>query len=401
MTAVAIPADRVFLALLPLLMAVFLAFLVIGVAMPVLPLHVHQSLGLGTFSVGLVAGAQFAAALISRLWSGHYADRRGAKRAVLAGLLAATGAGLLYSLSLRFTATPLLSVAVLLLGRAVLGGAESFIITGATIWGLTRVGSQNAGKVIAWMGTAMFAGLAAGAPLGTTLYDHGGFSAVALITAAAPLLTLALLVPLRGTDPAHRGGPSMLSVVGKIWLPGLGAAISSVGFGAIAAFGSLLFAEHGWVPVWLAFSAYAVALIVARLLFGHLPDRLGGARVALLFVPVEAVGLIAMWAATSGWLAAVGAALTGFGYSLVFPALGVEAVRRAPPESRGVAMGAYTACLDLALGVSGPVLGALAGRTGLSAVFLVSAIVVLGAALVALRLLAKPPQIAAEREVAA
>lgn len=77
-----------------------------------------------------------------------------------------------------------------------------------------------------------------------------------------------------------------------------------------------------------------------------------------------------------------GAALTGFGYSLVFPALGVEAVRRAPAESGGVAMGAYTACLDIALRVSGPVLGAMASRTGLSAVFFVSAVVVLSAAVV-------------------
>ena len=43
----------------------------------------------------------------------------------------------------------------------------------------------------------------------------------------------------------------------------------------------LLYAEQGWRPVWLAFSGYAVALIAARLVFGHLPDRLGGARVAL------------------------------------------------------------------------------------------------------------------------
>jgi MFS family permease len=62
---------------------------------------------------------------------------------------------------------------VLLAGRALLGAAESFIITGATAWGLSRVGAGNAGKVIAWMGTAMFAGFAAGAPLGTMLYASG------------------------------------------------------------------------------------------------------------------------------------------------------------------------------------------------------------------------------------
>jgi hypothetical protein len=53
-------------ALLPIMGAVFVAFLVIGMAMPVLPLHVHQTLGLSTFIVGFVAGTQFADAILSR-----------------------------------------------------------------------------------------------------------------------------------------------------------------------------------------------------------------------------------------------------------------------------------------------------------------------------------------------
>jgi hypothetical protein len=120
-------------------------------------------------------------------------------------------------------------------------------------------------------------------------------------------------------------------------MPGLGAALSSIGFGAILAFSALLFADRGWLPVWLPFSAFATSLIVARVLFGKLPDRLGGARVALVTVFVEAAGL---------------------------------------------AMGAYTAFLDVALGL-------IAGSAGLGAVFLASAVVVLGAALIALRLLSK------------
>ena len=378
---------RVMLALLPLLLAVFAAFLVIGAAMPVLPLHVHDTLGFGPAMVGAVAGCQFAAALVARIWSGRAADVRGAKWAVVAGLAATACAGLVYLLSLGFRTAPGVSVAILLAGRAVLGGAESFIITGATIWGLSRAGAHNAGKVIAWMGTAMFLGFAAGAPVGVALYGQGGFGLVAAATAGAPLLTLVLIVPLQGIAPARGARPSLVSVVRRIWLPGLGAALSSIGFGAIAAFGSLLFAEHGWTPVWLAFSAYALALIVARLLFGHVPDRIGGARAALMFVAIEAAGLAAVGLAGTAWMAAAGAALTGFGYSLVFPALGVEAVRRAPGESRGVAMGAYTACLDLALGLSGPVLGALGGQAGTSAIFLASAAAVLGAGGVPLRLL--------------
>jgi MFS family permease len=333
--------------------------------------------------VGVVAGCQFAASLVARIWSGRAADTRGPKWAVMAGLAGAAASGLLYLCSLSFLSEPRISIGVLLTGRAVLGAAESFIITGATTWGLARVGANNAGKVIGWMGTAMFAALAVGAPLGTALYEKGGFGAVSIAATLAPLLTLILIAPLRLATPSRESGPSVLSVAKRIWLPGLGAALSSIGFGSIATFSSLLFAGHGWTPVWLAFSAYAVSLIVARVAFGHLPDRLGGARVALWSVFIETAGLILMWLATGVVVATIGAALTGFGYALVFPALGVEAVRRAPSESRGVAMGAYTACLDIALGLSGPALGAVASRTGLSSVFLASAVVVFGAAFIA------------------
>jgi MFS family permease len=236
------------------------------------------------------------------------------------------------------------------------------------------------------MGTAMFAAFGAGAPLGSALYNAGGFGAVAAATAAAPLATLLLILPLQSAPPAQKGGASILSVVGRIWLPGFGAALSSVGFGAMIAFSSLLFVAHGWTPVWLAFTAYAAALIVARLLFGHLPDRMGGARVALVSVLVETAGLALMGLTTSAVVATVGAALTGFGYALVFPGLGVEAVRLAPAESRGVAMGAYTACLDIALGISGPVLGLIAHGAGYGAVFVVSALLVLCGGGVAVKL---------------
>jgi MFS family permease len=361
------------------MIAVLVGFLVIGAALPVLPLHVHDGLGFGPVMVGVVAGCQFAASLLARIWSGRAADTRGPKWAVMAGLVGASISGLLYLFSLSFLSAPRISIGVLLAGRAVLGAAESFVITGATTWGLTRVGADNAGKVIAWMGTAMFAALAIGAPLGTMLYEQGGFSAVSIAATLAPLLTLILIAPLRNAPPTHKDGPGVLSVAKKIWLPGLGAALSSIGFGAVATFSTLLYVGHGWTPVWLAFSAYAASLIAARVTFGHLPDQLGGAHVALWFVLVEAAGLILMGLAAGIIVATIGAALTGFGYALVFPALGVEAVRRAPPESRGVAMGAYTACLDIALCISGPMLGAVANLTGLSSVFLVTALIVLTA----------------------
>jgi len=383
-------APRGAATLMPIMGVVFAAFLVIGVAMPVLPLHVYDGLGLGTFMVGLVAGSQFAASLVSRPWAGHYSDSRGAKRGVTAGLLAAGAAGLLYFASLGFTGNPVTSIAILLLGRGLLGAAESFIITAAVSWGLALVDPRSTGKVIAWVGSAMFAAFAIGAPAGSALYASYGFAAIAAATAVAPLLTLLLVAPLPTVAPVQHARSSFIEVIDAVWVPGLGSALGSVGFGAVTTFVALLFATRGWTNGWLAYTVYAVAFILARVFFSHVADELGGAKVALVCAVVEAVGQALIWLAVRPEMALAGAALTGFGFSLVYPGFGVEAVHRVPPQSRGLAMGAYTAFLDLAQGLASPALGLMATGASLNVVFLASAVTVLCAALVAAWLMANP-----------
>ncbi len=380
----------VFVALLPIVSAVFVTYFIIGIAMPVVPLQVHRGLGLGTFIVGVVAGAQFAASLISRFWAGHRSDTRGAKRAVITGLILAAGSGLFYLLSCPFVAAPDISVTILLAGRVLLGAAESFITVGALGWGLALVGSKNTGTVMTWVGTAMYGAYAVGAPVGTALYASYGFVAIGLATTLVPLLALGLVAPLRAVAPKSQNRPPFARVLRAVLLPGLGLAFSSVGFGAITTFVVLIFAQNGWDQAWVALTAVSGAFILGRLLFGRLPDKVGGLKVALVSVLVEAAGQALIWLAHTPTLVFVGAALAGLGYALVYPGFGVEAVRRAPPENRALAMGAFTAWLDLALGLANPALGLLAKAAGLDAVFLASTLVVLCAAVVAVALLVAP-----------
>jgi MFS family permease len=364
---------------------VFVAFLVIGLAMPVLPLHVHDGLGLGTFVVGVVAGSQFASALLTRPWAGNFSDRSGAKRAVITGLLLGAVAGLLYLLS-QTTTNPTFAGAILVAGRLLLGAGESVIITGAVSWGLILAGPANTGRVIAWVGAAMFAAFAVGAPIGASLYAAWGFVAISIATTLAPLATLLLVMPLRAVPPSSEARPSFLRILGAVWQPGAGAALSSIGFGAITAFITLFFALRGWSHGWLPYTVFAGVFIVARFLLGHLPDRIGGARVALVCLLIEAVGLALIWQAGSPAMALLGAAFSGLGYSLVYPGFGIEAVSRASCEGRGLAMGAYTAFLDLGLGAGGPLLGLVASGAGLDSVFLVSAVAALGGVPIAMRM---------------
>jgi MFS family permease len=188
----------------------------------------------------------------------------------------------------------------------------------------------------------------------------------------------------------HRARFSFAKVVHAVWVPGLGSALGSVGFGAVTTFVVLLFAHQGWANGWLAYTAYAVAFIMARIFFSHVADAIGGAKVALVCALIEALGQALIWLAVRPEMALAGAALTGFGFSLVYPGFGVEAVGRVPAQSRGLAMGAYTAFLDLAQGLASPALGLIATGASLNVLFLASAITVLCAALVAWWLMAHP-----------
>jgi hypothetical protein len=82
---------------------------------------------------------------------------------------------------------------------------------------------------------SMFAALAFGAPVGATLYAIDGFIAVAAATILVPLITVLLVTPMRSV-PAQRGAQAgLMKVLGAVWLPGFGSALSSVGFGAMIA----------------------------------------------------------------------------------------------------------------------------------------------------------------------
>ncbi|MFV0623466.1 MFS transporter [Sphingomonas sp. ac-8] len=179
-----------------------------------------------------------------------------------------------------------MSVAILILARMLVGGSKSLVITGGMLWGLEVVSPVRSAKVIAWMGMAMFASLAVGAPLGSAVFARFAFAGIAAVTVALPLGALAIVSPRPAKVPHRSPQGSVRDVLGPVLLPGLGFALAAITFGAVTALMTLYFPVRQWPHGALAFSAFAVALIVARLVSGHLPDRLGGAIAAVLAMPI-------------------------------------------------------------------------------------------------------------------
>jgi MFS family permease len=120
-----------------------------------------------------------------------------------------------------------------------------------------------------------------------------------------------------------------------------------------------------------------LAFIAARLLFIHTIDRFGGFQVGMASLAVESLGILLLWLAPWPWVAFAGSAIAGFGFSLVFPSLGVEAVKRVTESNRGAALGVYTAFADVSFFLTGPLAGAVIGVYGYSSAFLFALVSVL------------------------
>lgn len=335
----------------------FFAYLVIGLQLAVLPPFVHDDLGYGAVLAGLVISTQYVATLLSRGFAGRTSDVAGPKQSALIGMTACGVSGLLLIFAAMAHTVPALSFGLMLVARLALGMGESCVGTGCIMWGIGRVGAARTAKVISWNGIATYGALAVGAPLGVILTDRFGFIAIGI--SGVLLMIGGLLGAWRRPGVRAEAGERlpMRHVFGRVTPYGMGLALGSVGFGVISTFITLYYASVHWSGAALTLSVFGVCFVGVRLVMGGAISRFGGYRVAMTSLVVECLGLIVLALADSSAMAMCGAALTGIGFSLIFPSLGVEAVSRVSMNNRGAALAAYSVFVDVALGIIGPLGG--------------------------------------------
>jgi MFS family permease len=361
----------------------FICYLSIGLPLAVLPPYVHYRMGYSAALAGLVVSIQYIATLVSRPWAGRISDRAGAKVSVLWGMGACTVSGALLAAAavfMHFSAVhggSLLSLSVLISSRLVLGVGESLGSTGSTLWGITSAGPEHTAKVISYNGISTYGAMAVGAPLGVVLDQHFGLVSLAVLTIL--LGAISFVLALR-KDPVHAISGEHLPfshVLGRVAPHGMGLALGGVGYSVLATFVTLFYANRHWDGAALCLTAFGAGFILARLLFIQTIDRFGGFPVGMVCLAVESVGMILLWQSTSPWMAFAGATLAGLGFSLVFPALGVEAVKHVSENNRGTALGVYTAFADVSFFLVGPLAGVVIGVYGYASAFLFALICVL------------------------
>jgi MFS family permease len=363
--------DRAYRRVVVLTAALFVSYLGVAMPLPATPIYVVHGLGLDNALGGLAVGAAFLSTIVTRGYAGGRADRLGGKPCMQRGLVAYAAASLI-CLVAGWPGWPTpIAYGLLLIGRLLLGFGESLTMVGTLSWGFGLMGAGRSGAVMSLAGMAMYGAFAAGGPLGLALLNALGFAGLMAVCAALPLLGLIAAHRLPAAAPHGGSREPFWRIIGRIWRAGAAVGLQGVGFAALGAFFSLYFLSRGWPWAGLGLTCFGVGFVVVRLACGHLPDRIGGAPVAVVSLIVEACGQYLLWLAPGPGAALAGALLTGLGCSMVYPAMGVEVVKRTPPHLRGTAIGGFAAFQDLAYAVTGPLIGLLADRAGYSPVFLI------------------------------
>lgn len=362
--------DRGVLLLYWLALALFVAYLCIAAALPVVPVFVTAKLGYGNGLAGIAVGIGFASTILTRGAAGRIADARGSRRCMVLGLLTYAAAGVVCCGAGWPGCPALAAYAILLAGRLLLGLGESLATVGLIAWCFGVTGPHRSGLVFAVVGMALYGALAVGSPVGLALFEWTGFAGTMIACTFAPLLALMMVLPVAAVPVVAGERLPFWRIIGRIWKPGLAVTLQGVGYAGIGSFMTLMFLSRGWPHAGLGLTCFGGAFVLVRVLAGSLPDRIGSIPVALVSMAVEGAGQFLLWQAPGSGVALAGAVLTGLGCSLMFPAMGIEVVQRVPAHLRGTAAGGLAMFQDLALGATGPVTGVIADRFGYGTVFL-------------------------------
>lgn len=360
-----------------MLAGAFLCYLGMVMPMSSISLYVTDGWGMSNLAAGAAAGAAFFTTIFCRKPAGDRADRLGGKRCFLQGSLWYAGGGF-FCLFAAWPGLPLeLRLAALVAGRMILGIGESLTNVSMACWIVGLQGADKAGRIFATLGMAVYGAAAVGGRAGFYLYQNHGFFGLILASSCAPLLAFFLT---RGCPEAEPGGcaptekPSLGEVMGRIWRLGLPSGLIAVGFAVVGAFLSKTFVARGWEYAGWGFTLCGCGFVVMRVFIGHLPDKIGGLRVAALSAAVETAGLSLLFLADGPVTGLAGALLTGAGVSMVFPSNAMEITRVVPGRMRGSALSSYNIFLDAAYGFSAPFAGMLADRWGDGASYLFAAL---------------------------
>ena len=336
-------------------------FTSVGVTIHTLPLYATGPIGSGEAGAGIAFGAFGVTALICRPFVGRLSDHRGRLPLMVFGaLLAALGMILFPFVD---------SLAAVVLIRLLQGVAEASFFVAAFALLADIAPPTRMGEAVSYNSLGLFLGLAFGPPLGESLLEQWGFGAAWAGATILAVLAAAFTMLIGEPERLVEGDGHARLIHRPALAISLGFFASLAAIGGFLAFASLHSAQIGMENTSLALLVYGSVVVVCRVVFARVPDRLPSLPLGAASLVAIGAGLLiaASWQAPAGLL--LGVVVTAIGVTFSTPAFFSAVFATASASERGAASGTASAFIDLGLGFGPIALGIVAGAQGIPYAF--------------------------------
>ncbi len=321
-----------------------------------------QALG-GTEAVSGACAVLFSlVAVLVRPFVGWWLDN-GARRVVLV-----VGLVCLAVAPVGYVAVPLLSVALVF--RMLHGAALSFSNSTTATVASDVICRPRFAEGMGFFGMATALASAIAPALGLELMGFG-FDVLYLVAAGISLVALVLFLFVRSPKPQAAKRPlSLRALVNKDSLPAtVTMLIFMFTFGALENFVAIYASANDLPSASVFFVIMAAMLLLVRVFLGRLVDEKGEAIFVYTGNAAMLVALLLLAFVPNSVTFYLAAALAGYGFGGLEPALQSMAVHTATDETRGSANSTFLCGYDIGYGLGGGVAGALISSVGYSSMW--------------------------------
>jgi MFS family permease len=376
------PAPTVTKGRVQLDVIVGLGFLATGVLIGAIPRFLRNEFGASRSLTGVAATGYFVCALLVRPIIGPRLDRYGRRPFLVWSLLA---------LALTSVAFFAIHAVWAVFALRFLQGAFGAGFYTAALTSTTDIAPPDArASAVGRLSVMVYLGFIFGPMLVDVLLDVSSFNAcwaaVIGLYGAAMLLAYSFpeTRPSSVADTGSRPTTSRLTMTRLVLWPGVASYAVAVTFGAVSTFSPDYADRVGIARPGTLVGAYAIAVLVSRVVSSRLTDRHGSLVVLLPSCLLAFAGLCVLTFAEHPMASYLGMGLAGLGAGAAFPALSLLVVNLGSTAERGAILAAFLMFSDIGQASAGPMVGWLSDAVSARMVFGTPAILMAGSFLVLL-----------------
>jgi len=313
------------------------------------------SAGASSILAGVIAGAMNLTALVLRPLAGNLTDRVSKYKLTLVGGL------LIFVASLGYTLTT--NVAVIMIFRVINGLGYTLCSVCMATWMAALLPADRIGSGMGIYGLASALGMAVGPAISVYLYQHYSYQTVFWVASAFSILLLIVIqfVGNRGVpSPTPQTTAKKIQLIQPKVVP-LAAILllfSLPYFATETYIVSYIAHRHFAVPAGAFFPAYAIILLIMRLVLRDAFDKVPFKKFFWLGLGFNLLGLVGLTDLSNWFMLLLGAFGFAAGYGLMFSICQAKALTLVPASDHGLANSTFYIGVDLGMS-GGPMLAGI------------------------------------------